>query len=750
MKPRPRSNEAAAFPLRNSKATKIPKAFRAVAGVLVLFGAFNLFQAGDIFEEYGLNSSPSQSVVRTKSGSGSIPVFYPVYKNAAVSPVHDKLMQDIVNSALVGEIIPLDIDHPGDFLNTCQTGGVKGSNQIQEQFTALKSSRQPQFAIELLKYCAMKQYHGGLYLDSQSTLSATVDYVVGELTQPNGGNLAVRNDPKISPDSVHGALLYVKKKTSAGVIQGMIDVLVSTDVKVLEHSPLLLPKTLLNLINNDTSTSYFGSNGGWKFLQHTCNLFSMGERPLVTPVTEYSLNNYRLTQNCPEPNGLCCNIHDPTTHTPILITKHLLLPYQTLPPPSELPQPLNHNNKDEDFADLPYISTISQRIHEKPTDSDLLTPNFYEIMLQSSCLPTEAACTNCMRNQEGATCDKCADLCPCFCKALCHTKVNEKFIAKSLVVTPPMYAKDPSRLIPRIIHQTYYEDITKEKYPNMSRLVESFKQSGWEYKFYSDEESMEFLSTHFPPEVREAYETLVPGAFKADLFRYCVLLIYGGVYADVDILLDANLDAAIGPDIGFMTPHDMPGHGPDRVMCLWNGLIAAAPGHPFIAKAVETVVNNVRNRFTSVDYDNMFCPNPELSIMHSFDTLFTAGPCIMGGSVNMALGRHGQTSFVPGEIDLSQVPNSKKIPGKAIILKQNKEDMGSHRFTNVENNLVVASTDMPGADDREVQENAPVHYSKAHVKTGVYGLTGVYKDLNIANSELRIYVDDQWVQYTHI
>lgn len=46
------------------------------------------------------------------------------------------------------------------------------------------------------------------------------------------------------------------------------------------------------------------------------------------------------------------------------------------------------------------------------------------------------------------------------------------------------------------------------------------------------------------------------GAFKADLFRYCVLLIRGGVYADMDVLLETNLDDAIADDIGFMTPID--------------------------------------------------------------------------------------------------------------------------------------------------------------------------------------------------
>lgn len=449
------------------------------------------------------------------------------------------------------------------------------------------------------------------------------------------------------------------------------------------------------------------------------------------------------------------------------MTKHLLLPYQIIPPPSDLIKPLNHANGHFEEEDLPYISTISERVHPRPKDETLLTPNFFETLLQNDCLPSDKKCSDCLRNKAGADCKQCAAACPCYCKALCKTSTEEKFVAKSLVVNPPIYAKDPSRLVPRIVHQTYFEEVTQDKYPNMSRLIESFKQAGWQYKFYTDEMSLNFLSTHFPPEVREAYETLRPGAFKADLFRYCVLLIYGGVYADMDIMLEANLDLAVGPDIGFMVPQDEPGIPSNHRMCLWNGFIAAAPGHPFLAKTIETVVNNIRNRFTSVDTDNMFCPNPELSVLHAFDTLFTAGPCILGAMVNKVLGRHGQTSFEAGEMDIWEVSKqsalekgtefvigvddkpSKKIPGRVIILKQNKLDMGSHRFTFVEKNLVVAATDLPDSDDRANQEKAPEHYSKTHVKAGIYGLDRLYTSFDRANENLRFYVDAQNAQHVN-
>lgn len=132
----------------------------------------------------------------------------------------------------------------------------------------------------------------------------------------------------------------------------------------------------------------------------------------------------------------------------------------------------------------------------------------------------------------------------------------------------------------------------------MSRLIESWKRSGWEYHFWDDASAAEFLSLHFPPEVREAYDSIIPGAFKADLFRYCVLLIKGGIYADMDVMLESNLDAAVPGDVGFLVPVDAPGTKPDHRMCLWNGFIASAPAHPYLSRVIEHVVNNIRNRFT--------------------------------------------------------------------------------------------------------------------------------------------------------
>jgi hypothetical protein len=56
--------------------------------------------------------------------------------------------------------------------------------------------------------------------------------------------------------------------------------------------------------------------------------------------------------------------------------------------------------------------------------------------------------------------------------------------------------------------------------------------------------------------VRQAYDDLLQGALKAELLRCFVLLIHDGLYADVDIVLESNLDVTVRPDVGFFAPFD--------------------------------------------------------------------------------------------------------------------------------------------------------------------------------------------------
>ena len=445
------------------------------------------------------------------------------------SPIARKKLKDLNQSQYGRFGLGIVATTPQDQLDYFQANGC-GENALQ-RYQALLAKDQPHLAQELWKYCVLAE-RGGIYLDADSPLLVSVDEIINL-----NRNVAVHSD--YFQNTIHGSILLLK---DGEIAEQMLHVILETPISALISSPLLLSQALYSEIHKDNALAK------WHLYRHSCIMDSLSGRKL----SSYSRSN-RFAHLCPLDAGFCCQVLD--SQTVVMMTKHPILPNQLIP--TVLPQPYS-SIVDGVEDDLPFVSTIQEKVNTRPKDMPK-TPNFFDTLLQNNCLPSDLQCSMCLRDKNGADCKKCKDVCPCYCKTLCKVSVDEKFVSKELTISPPRFARDPNRLVPRIIHQTWFENVTTEKYPNMSRLIESFKQSGWEYKFYDDESSRVVLKTHFPPEILQAYDALKPGAFKADLFRYCVLLIYGGIYADMDVLLESNLDAAVGPDVGFMVPVDEPG-----------------------------------------------------------------------------------------------------------------------------------------------------------------------------------------------
>lgn len=87
--------------------------------------------------------------------------------------------------------------------------------------------------------------------------------------------------------------------------------------------------------------------------------------------------------------------------------------------------------------------------------------------------------------------------------------------------------------IPKYLFQTY---ISKERVPKIVHDNISKYASDYDYFFYDDNQCRDFLHNHFIPEVLKKFDEL-DGAHKADLFRYCILYIFGGVYLDIKTIL---------------------------------------------------------------------------------------------------------------------------------------------------------------------------------------------------------------------
>lgn len=145
-------------------------------------------------------------------------------------------------------------------------------------------------------------------------------------------------------------------------------------------------------------------------------------------------------------------------------------------------------------------------------------------------------CNRCLNFAALGTYDKCKRFCPDGYKELmCDTAdlVEKTPVVVNVIVRGSSAAVTViSKAIPRIIHQTWIEEITFDRYPQLARLQASWKNSGWDYRFYTDETARDYIVEYFPSRFVEAFDALIHGAYKADLFRYMVLMREGGVYAD--------------------------------------------------------------------------------------------------------------------------------------------------------------------------------------------------------------------------
>jgi hypothetical protein len=221
--------------------------------------------------------------------------------------------------------------------------------------------------------------------------------------------------------------------------------------------------------------------------------------------------------------------------------------------------------------------------------------------------------------------------------------------------------------IPRIIHQTYFEEISKERYPQLFRLQNTWKASGWEYRFYSDDTAREYIRVNYPERFVSVFDALLPGAYKADFFRYLILFKDGGIYADIDVMLDANLEKFITPDLAFFSPLDSVAGYADENFCLWNGLIGSAPTHPILANVIEWMVNLVSSRGDLYDIERTVCEVTGVDKLENWKIraepgLMISGPCALGIAANNALGKGPLSKFVPGLTKQYSMANSASRP----------------------------------------------------------------------------------------
>ena len=155
---------------------------------------------------------------------------------------------------------------------------------------------------------------------------------------------------------------------------------------------------------------------------------------------------------------------------------------------------------------------------------------------------------------------------------------------------------------------------------NLLNSIKNIQESNPEfnYLFYNDNECETFIKENFEFSVYEAYTKLVPGAYKADLWRYCILYFYGGIYIDIKYECINNFKFIDLINEKRLFPHvlDRKMGWAKKQVGFYNGFMISKPKNMFLMKLINKVVENVRTKFYGL---NCLHPTGPLLVAITFE-----------------------------------------------------------------------------------------------------------------------------------
>ena len=142
--------------------------------------------------------------------------------------------------------------------------------------------------------------------------------------------------------------------------------------------------------------------------------------------------------------------------------------------------------------------------------------------------------------------------------------------------------------IPRIIHQTSKSRCLSQ---DIYELTEQWQYEDWQY-YLHDDNAVERLfaqeAIHFPLLSLISKHCLRHGTLKADLWRYLVLWVYGGIYADLD-----TAPNAFSPSTTIHAAADDALFVVEQYHMLSQYFMAVTPRHPLVWYAIQRALQNL-------------------------------------------------------------------------------------------------------------------------------------------------------------
>ena len=156
--------------------------------------------------------------------------------------------------------------------------------------------------------------------------------------------------------------------------------------------------------------------------------------------------------------------------------------------------------------------------------------------------------------------------------------------------------QDQGSVIPKVVWRTY---APHQRVPNhVERNFRRFAQ-GYDVREVSDNACLQQLQTWFEPRVVHSFQHL-RGAHRADLWRYAVLYVLGGVYIDMDTRLIMPLEGIFTERHAWysalQSAYCMDWRCSEQAMypdSVYQGILATPAGNPLFVVLIERIIGLV-------------------------------------------------------------------------------------------------------------------------------------------------------------
>jgi len=239
---------------------------------------------------------------------------------------------------------------------------------------------------------------------------------------------------------------------------------------------------------------------------------------------------------------------------------------------------------------------------------------------------------------------------------------------------------------------------TKQLPIKMQENVDRMRKVNPEFniQLYDDNDCREFIQNNFPEDILIAFDTLKPGAYKADLWRLCILYINGGIYIDIKLNCINNFKfIALTEKEHLSIDIQVENVWKEGTIGLHNALMVSKSDNKLLLRCINKICENVKNKY------------------YGLNCLYPTGPGLLGEEYVKMLRENESTINIQSELnklDLCHINYLHIMFNNVPILEYYKEYRTDQKF--------FAKT---------------LHYSE------IYDLKQIYNEIIVYNTNTSIF-----------